>query len=424
MSWRCKTLMLRSYEMSSGTAHVLIQKATFGAFAGTLFLLGAASFLPTAVFYIFATSSQAPGLALATFAALGLAGLAIAPRPSTRSMINAVIGIAMVLAALLAHGLLATFVQPIVFSRMMASLGLLGLMLVGSFLLSFSIFDQADHAIKRAVQVMFYLFIAIGAAGAAGIRPVEAVDSFNPVFPFNEPSHYALTFTPFLLCFCVLSNHMIRLVALVATLAIAYLLQSLSLVVGVLLVSLICLPVTYLAAGGGVLFLAIGFLDITYFLDRLDLNYDSGNLSVLVYIQGWELATDSVRRSSGWGIGFQQLGFGPINSPTADIIYRLAGNDANLKDGGFTLAKITSELGVIGFCLMAFYAVLAVRNGWILRSVAVGRTSEPICLLLALSLVSGYVVEAFIRGIGYFSGSTMLVLAALLFDRRFQKQVT
>jgi hypothetical protein len=407
-------------EMDRNTAalSLLSQPANMTDGAGTFkifFLLMFVTLLPTSVFYVFATSSQASGVALVALVALGLAALGLTRHPTTRQTLAALLTIAIISVGILSHGLVAYYFQPLDFLRMIQSLFLFALMLIGAYFLRFAIFDNEDKLIDNAASGLFATFVVIGIAAILGIRPIESVTSFNPVFPFTEPSHYALTFTPILFFICARRNITIRLLALLSALTIAYLLESLSLVVGVMLVGLVTLPIPYLAVAAAGVTIAIGILDITYFTDRLDLSYESGNLSVLVYLQGWELATDSVYRTLGWGIGFQQLGFGPINSPTADIILRLAGNDANVKDGGFTLAKATSEFGVLGFAAMMMFGVLAIRTAWMLRAIALRRRTATIPVILAMSVVCGYIIEAFVRGIGYFSGSTMLLLAAVLY---------
>lgn len=378
-------------------------------------LLMFVTLLPTLVFYVFGTSSQAPGVALVVLIAIGQAILGITRHPTTRQVLGALTVIALISAAILSHGLVAHYFQSLSFVRMVQSLALFAFMMFGAYLLRFAIFDYNDRVIDRATAGIFSVFILIGVAAILDIRPIEAVASINPVFPFTEPSHYALTFTPILLFMCARHGVLVRVLALLSALVIAYLLESLSLVVGVLLVGLVTLPITFLALAAFGLSVVVSILDITYFTDRLDLNYDSGNLSVLVYLQGWELATDSVSRTLGWGIGFQQLGFGPISSPTADVILRLAGNDTNLKDGGFTLAKATSEFGMFGFAGILLFGVMASKTAWALRKVALARSKATMSAILAMSVISGYAIEAFVRGIGYFSGSTMLLMAAVLY---------
>ncbi len=412
--------VMEQSRMEKNGAALLLQShpanMTAGAGSFKIFLLlSLVTLLPTSVFYVFATSSQAAGVASAALVVLGLAALGITRSPETHQVLAALTTIVLISIGILSHALIAYYFQPLDFLRMVQSLFLFALMMVGSYFLRFAVFDNEFRVIDIAATGVFLTFVLIGIAAILGIRPIESVTSFNPVFPFTEPSHYALTFTPILLFMCARHIIVVRVLALLSALTIAYLLESLSLVVGVTLVGLVTLPIPYLAIAAAGLTIAIGILDITYFTDRLDLSYDSGNLSVLVYLQGWELATGSVYRTLGWGIGFQQLGFGPINSPTADIILRLAGTDSNLKDGGFTLAKATSEFGVFGFAGILLFGVMALRTAWIVRMIALGRKSATIPSILAMSVVCGYAIEAFVRGIGYFSGSTMLLLASVLY---------
>lgn len=378
-------------------------------------LLSIVTLLPTSIFYVFATTSQAPGVALVALVIFGLAAFEITKHPNTQQTLAASIMIGIMSIAILSHGLVAYYLQPLDFLRMSQSLILLALMLLGAFFIRFAIFDNNDQEITHATKYIFLIFLLIGVLAILDVRPIDSVTSFNPVFPFTEPSHYALTFVPFLLFVCTNRKIAARLLILLSALAIAYLLESLSLVVGVILVGLITLPIPYLAAGAAAFAVMVSALDITYFTDRLDLSYSSSNLSVLVYLQGWELASDSVARTSGWGIGFQQLGFGQINSPTSDVIRRLAGNDANLKDGGFTLAKVTSEFGVFGFVAMLLFGLMVLRSAWVLRAIALSRRTSSKSAILAMSVICGYSIEAFVRGIGYFSGSTMLLLSAVLY---------
>jgi hypothetical protein len=390
----------------------------------TLVQLSLATLLPTLIFYVFATSSQAPGVGAVALGFMVFALIGVAARPPGGAIINASTLVAVIAFVLFTHLLAASLLYPVQFSRASGSLALLSVVLVGAYVAGFSLFDQSNYVTDRAVGILTAVFFAIGLLAILGIQPLDAPGAARPVFPFTEPSHYALTFTPLLLAFCVPRAFSIRLAAILAAMTIAYLLQSLSLVVGTVFIAFVCLPVPMLAAGSVVFAAAVAYLDISYFADRLDLNYDSGNLSVLVYIQGWELVADSLKRSSFWGIGFQQLGFGPINSPTADLVYRLAGNDANIKDGGFTLAKIVSEFGGFGILLIAAYATLAVPCSYMLRRRAMGQARFHSGLVLAYAAVSAYLIEAFVRGIGYFSGSTFLMIAASTYCYRHFKSNT
>jgi hypothetical protein len=370
---------------------------------------------PSAIYYLFETSSQSSGIVLVFVILIIQAIIGISRRPTIRHVLRALFIIAFICIGILFHALLASYFQSLDFVRMLQSLILLASMLLGAYFLTFFIFESQDKYIDKAAGALFFVFVLVGVLGALGIELIELASANNPVFPFAEPSHYAIAFTPVLLFVCARSYIAFRLVALFSVLVIAFFLESLSLVVGVILVAVVTLPIVYLALAAAGLSVAVGILDVTYFASRLNFSYDSQNLSVLVYLQGWELMLSSVKRTLGWGLGFQQLGFGPIDSPTADAIMRLVRTDANLKDGGFTLAKATSEFGFLGFAGFSVLAVIMARSAWMLRGAALARTSITAPGMLAMSFISGYAVEAFLRGVGYFSGSTMMLIAAVIY---------
>ncbi len=371
--------------------------------------------IPTTFFYVFQTSSQAFGVAVSAILLIGLSSLGIANRPSSHGFILFLISTLIFLIFIFTHGLIASILQNMQFIRLIQSIILLGFMIIGGYFISYSVFRNDEEIIIKSAGYFTLFFIFIGVLGILGIRPLESAISNNPVFPFTEPSHYAITFMPFLLFLCVIIKTYSKILLLILTLIIAFFLQSLSLVTGILIIAVIVMDIRLVAIGFAVLITAAGFLDLTYFSSRLNFGYDSNNLSALIYLQGWELSFDSIYRSFGWGIGFQQLGYGDFNSPAADIVFRLLGNDANLKDGGFMLAKATSELGIFGFAGILVLSAMAGKAGWNLRQIATRRKESPASAILAMSVICGYVLEIFVRGIGYFSGSAMLLIGAIIY---------
>lgn len=371
--------------------------------------------VPTTIFYVFQASSQAIGVAIVSAITIGLALSKLIRTPHPTKTVSTILIISTIISAIVAHLLISATLQPVDFFRSFQSLVIISLMFVGSYLISYNLFSDDEINIYRSLRLTFATFLFVGAMGIWGIRPMEYFGAPNPVFPFTEPSHYALTFTPLLLAYCVTAKPITRVVALTLSFAIAYLLKSLSLIVGSILISLICLPPALIVIAGASTIYAIKYLDLSYFTDRLDLSYQSENLSTLVYIQGWELAQDALQRTHGWGLGFQQLGFGPIYSPTADKILSILRTDTNLKDGGFTVAKLLAEFGVFGFVLICYFTYVAVKQAAYLNKIIRGYTPISTGYTVASAIVVGFSVEMFVRGIGYFSGSGILAIAALCF---------
>jgi hypothetical protein len=164
-------------------------------------------------------------------------------------------------------------------------------------------------------------------------------------------------------------------------------------------------PVILLAGGVGLL------VDSSYYLSRVDLLSDNPNLSVLTYLQGWQLMGESLSRSMGWGLGFQQLGLHGSDVPASQLIFAQTGEADNLLDGAFNAAKVISEFGVFGILMCLWFLRLWWRSMRGLRRIAGGAACAS-AELFAKAVVAGYFVELLVRGAGYFTGSGMLLVGA------------
>jgi hypothetical protein len=385
-------------------------------------VLGALCFIPSGARFLLNLSSVAPGLGLAIAIILGLA---LAERfgriPGNEVLNNAVRALAIVVLAGV-HLVATVFFNPLEYGRLAVSLLLLGLVAF-TVPLVVRFFERCEpFAVGRSITYVRWIFVLSAIFGIIGIQPPSGVAQLKPIFPFAEPSHFALTFVPFLVDACANASKAHKLLWLGGTLILAYVLQSLSLVVGIILAGLVCLPLSQLLAGGALLLVVLGLVDIEYFTERLDLSESSGNLSSLVYLQGWDLVEESFARTKGLGWGFMQLGYVPTNVPTADLIYRIFRDDLNLKDGSFTAAKLLSEFGVIGAALIALFAVQFARSAWRVRRFSLSRTGLSRTELLAHSLVVGFLIDMFVRGTGYFSGVPFLLLCGWILTRRLARK--
>lgn len=380
--------------------------------------LVAITFLPATMFFLVGTSSQATGLALASAVVIGLFAFRLPSFPIRARLVTWLAIVAMTILVIMAHLIVARLIHPVDYGRAFQSLLILGLVLVAAFFLAGGLTARGGESIPRAATIIRSLFLVSALLSILKIQPPNAgvmVQLEKSVFPFVEPSHFALAFTPFLLHACVTVSGWKRYAWIALGFIIAYLNQSLTLVVGSILVAIICLPVFQTVAAAVVSTLLFQYVDLDYFTSRLDFGTTSRNLSNLVYRQGWELLGDSISRTGGWGIGFQQLGSVPFDSPTADLIYRILLNDSNLRDGGFTAAKLVSELGFLGLALVVGYFIMALRVGWGLRRHALGtRSISSPTLLFAGAMMCGFAIELLVRGLGYFSGSTFLAMASIL----------
>ncbi|NBV89663.1 MAG: hypothetical protein EBR88_09160, partial [Betaproteobacteria bacterium] len=136
-------------------------------------------------------------------------------------------------------------------------------------------------------------------------------------------------------------------------------------------------------------------------LGQLDTEAD---LSALVYVNGWQTAMANLQSTNGAGIGFNRMGCEP--RPATDvghILELLQLEDQNYNDGSFILAKLLSELGLLG--LLAWISALIVLLRLTLTKRYAGlKQLSPEILALLVSGVAIVSVGAVIRSTSYLSG--------------------
>jgi hypothetical protein len=132
---------------------------------------------------------------------------------------------------------------------------------------------------------------------------------------------------------------------------------------------------------------------------------------------------ETLSGSARWGIGFQQLGAVDMNLWTSALITSIRGDDLNLRDGGFLVAKIVSEFGWIGALISMMLLAFCARTALRLREVALGRRQMAAAEMLASCIVVSFVLDLLVRSNGYFTGSSFLFAAALMHLRAIRRHV-
>ena len=308
---------------------------------------------------------------------------------------------------ILAHLIVADTLEPVDLKRAFESFAPLFLILTAGFVFGKILRSASDHTVNYATSVAARVFIILLCLIVTDLEP-RGHFFIKPAFPFTEASHFALAFTPILMYRCIRSRQKLSLWWLFLGFVTGVALQSLSLLVGCLIIAIVSRRVLLLTALAGILG-SIGLpFELTYFTSRLDFTGSVLNLSNLVYIQGWQLIGESLARSHGWGLGFQQLGLHGTNVPVAALVrIVMLGDDANLTDGSFVFSKLASEFGVFGIILTFIFLICVSRSAWRLRNL-----NEGNAVTLARCIVVSYSVDMFVRGPGYFVESTLLFLVA------------
>lgn len=286
-----------------------------------------------------------------------------------------------------------------------------------------AISTRRGHAIYYGMAINALLFAMMIAVTACGyLLPWNSLRE-KPVFIYPEISHFVLAASPVLIfCFTVVDKVCRILIAFVVaftlliypslTLAVLLLLCIIVFVRKAWIIVLVAILVGFIVTN-----LQIGFLE--YYKSRIDIGGD--NLSMLVFLSGWERAYLSFVDTYGFGLGFQQLGVYGSEGDIYGTIRQLAIGDVNLYDGGSNAAKLVSELGIVGVYIIAIYGFLLKESVTMIRHIFM----QPVVIrrsyaneAFVYSSVIAYSLELFVRGQGYFSVGLVFLLIAISMRRQ------
>jgi hypothetical protein len=337
-----------------------------------------------------------------------------------------------VLFLILIHFLLAAlvggvdnYIGSVALSRFTSSFMLLTMILWSAFQLERYLSALEQKKFARMVDTIYWLFALMAVLSI----PFHILDwvSRKQMFIFSEPSHFAVAFAPFFLYKMLASQN--RYKHLFLCLSLAILLENVTLVVVALLGIIISVKRYGVMQVMGVISLigilasfAIYFGDVfTFFLERTVLSADSENLSVLLFLSGYERAYLTFFDSYTLGVGFQQMGIiGPLGELQVAIKALTNGYTMNILDGGSLFSKLTTEFGILGIFLVLAYVANAIRVFRSSRSLSSGHSRELFYIASFLSLS----ILIFIRSVNYFSPSCFIVLIALVGLWRLNRQRT
>lgn len=406
----------------------------------SLLLIGggffAAVYFPPLFYYLAGATSQALGFCVA--AAMILASGILMWRasaemayPAWPKLLRTALGVAGAVGLfVLAHLVIASFfhedLRPVDWGRALLSLAPLMLLLTTAVILGKCLETTPGQIVDVSAKTIAGLMVLVVLWSLFGWQPESIRKTWAAMFPFTEPSHFALASIPFFMYVCAsIPEQHKRFYALLGVLGVLWLMnRSLTFSVGALLIIAVSCPRRYLFPIGA-LFVVLHLPDTSYYAQRLSFidaptaTAVNKNMSMLVYRQGWELLVHENLASWGWGWGFQQLGVFPPELPSSlDIGAKFQGRSLNLKDGSFVMAKLVSEFGVFGLIAALAYITAWLKAVFLLRQQARCRVQQDEATprnpntILALSLFIGYGIDFFARGIGYFTGTALLFLMA------------
>jgi len=295
---------------------------------------------------------------------------------------------------------------------------------------------QQNIDLVRIVGLSVIILLVLGLIVVFGYRIVccgiELVG--KPIFPFTEPSHYALTFGPLAVGYAFYSNIAKVFFAAFLFVVLGLALESLTLIVFSMIIFLsstirlkriyflLCIPILIFFTLRIILVL-IEFSP--YFAARLDagLNY---NTTTLFYLRGFEVAYLNFIDTHGLGLGFQMLGSKYTLTGYYHDLMTFANPNTVSTDSGFLAAKIIAEFGFLGVISLIVYIYVVLwailRANTIHRVLAnmkdIRKHREATRRLFFMGVVVSLSVEIFLRSYGYFSPGVFLLLVAILYLKR------
>jgi hypothetical protein len=365
-----------------------------------------------------------------------------------------------VLLSVLVHGLFNYFariesVQQLNITRFFYSFGYLIFFVLGAFSFVMIVRKVSIRKFNFIIYFVFISYILIALLSFMGFSPFQV--GGKPMLFYSEPSHYAIDFLPFLLYIVIQAKPKNKIICLLIAFEIALLVQNLTLMVGVIFVSIIALRAWILIATLGS-YIILYFLDpffhslfsiinsssafvishedtYSYLADRLTISnsvsnsvsnsiLESVNGSFLVYASGWERAYLNCLDNFCLGIGFQQLGFVGSVGLAMERVIEIYKYPLGLYDGGTVASKFFNEFGVVALLFMGVYVTSFYRVMKTLRTISFSnlyvkdlrKTFFMCCFVI-------YAVDLFVRGFGYFSFSGFLFVSSLLWKYSSNKKV-
>lgn len=300
-------------------------------------------------------------------------------------------------------------------------------------IMPFSVYTRFVSVDFKSIYIVFIaLTMLIGVLGWYSV--FFSVEMLNyellnkNVFPFSEPSHYALSLGLLSVSLVPVSCNLICIFLILNCFVLSLVFPNLVLLVfsfmGALLYT-IRFKISFFIYSFILCIIAIFcvFVKNEYFISRIDF-FSLDHLSALVWLQGWELACVNFVETYGVGLGLNSLGLpGTVFSTITERINELYGFNSNIYDGGFLASKIIAEFGLIGlFVILAYmYWVCA----FVLRIKKMYKEmrcldivgAPKLCIvkkeILFSTVLLSFSVELFLRGYGYFSPGLVLAVASL-----------
>jgi len=277
------------------------------------------------------------------------------------------------------------------------------------------VYSSVNINFRTNLKYVYYVLICILLINIFNIQIGRYYLFQKSIFPFSEPSHLVINFGYFLPTIFYLQKKIMRFALVLFLLFFAFYFESLLFVLIVfasylftnrinlkLLFSILLIFVLLYFV-----FVNYNLINLDYYLNRLDFK-NLNNISLLVFLQGWEIIITTLKDFNLIGVGLNNLKSVPF-SEVADQLYTILGEYKNREDGGFLAAKIIGETGIAGFVMILIYIKIVYSK--------LKNATKEISLLnfFYSSILFISLFELFFRGMGYFTIGTILTTSSLIY---------
>jgi len=358
---------------------------------------------------------------------------------------------------ILLHGFIVSFSGfEVSFTRLMFSSLVLLLLVIAAFIFS-NLLKEIDskrfESVMWAVTALMVIFIPLIFLRYSVLVPIpsEIKGLLAYIIVYSEPSHYVIAFLPIYLYRFILGTYKSRILIIGVGILFYLVLGSSTFfifIIGLcfllilsrpklfnlaLFIITICLIVLWVGPFGEYnYFQNNGFLNKAGSLLSLLLSETLPNdsslpyisISTLSFIADWHQASLNFINTNGLGVGFQQTGISDDRSYVKDIIYSQSGSFGwVIKFETFSvMPKIISEFGIFAFIFLLLFlkcflvSIVQIKNSIMTKIIDIDKK-----MLLINCFIVCNAVNLFIRGTGYFTTSSFLLVVAFFYLASIKK---
>ena len=315
------------------------------------------------------------------------------------------------------HGSIAFFITyDFSINRFLGSILIIILILVTIGCVINILFNTSEKSFEIILKTisLFFAIITVS-SGMLRFAPLSQYYLLNRhVFPFLEPSHYALIIAPYFLWILAIQKETyMKIIILLFISTLLLFISNLTLVCLIGLGAFLSFGykkfALFIVIMGLIIYL--GGFDLIYYTKRADIN--DANLSTLVWIQGWEESWINFVRTYGIGVGFQQFGVAEPKGDAAQSLYVMFNNEyLNRYDGGTFGSKLIGEFGFLGIACISWILLQIYKSFKYLRKVYEIPYSPRIIFFHCC--IAYFCIEIFVRSTSYIAPGFFIFMIGII----------